>query len=219
MDFYNRFLTHPGTVDIPTVTPELYIDKSKLICKSNYSNGLFSKDHIAKGNFVCYMNSYYSCMCNDAMVDLSDLISTKTHNNFYDALRQIKQKYFDENVAKTKVNIVSSASKSGSACYVALKDILPEEELYRVYGFPVWYIEFIIFVTCNNIKGYHKFLSEINERDIESPDYIRKIKILQDVVSNHLDDDRPFLDSIISREYNEKLELPEAPLLGDCNLF
>jgi len=125
--------------------------------------GLFAEDDIPRNALIVRSGATVadpSVYMNDPMFRMELIRKAQTHDQMHEALRQLEAEYYDEDLAEQKINVVVGHIGLGETGYITIKPVSKGEELFRVYGFPPWLFEIWEHLTTENIRGYHRILTE-----------------------------------------------------------
>jgi hypothetical protein len=163
-----------------------YVSESKLdstfVPGRHY--GLFASKDI-KANSILFSLSnkeHLTTKMNDCMIDLTGVIAAKNNIEFYNAVIEMSNKYYDYEKAKDKVNTVF-CNIFGTPQITTIKDIKKDEEFLRIYGLPTWTVELLPFVNKNNVLGYYKFVEFLNNNTSYAPQKTTDLKVLSNIKS------------------------------------
>lgn len=165
--------------------PKLEIKESTIDSMLKERNkGLFTKNALTENTPIMIMNITKPCMMNDAMVDLTEILSAKNNVQMYDAWKHLHANYHNIEKAKDKINVRMVKYNNDKFVYVTMKDVAAGEELLRSYGFTTWCFELFDIFSDHNIIGFAKFINELNGTIVGDP-FQQQIETLNDIFTRY----------------------------------
>lgn len=156
--------SHTSEKLVPIIDIELEIKKSTLPSYfiEDKDNGVFTKKFIPHNSIIydiAGMDKSYLFM-NDVMINLSEIASARNNKQMYHAWKNLESRYYDYKKVKELVNVKMTEDITGKTYYISIKDIEPDTELLRIYGFPTWFGEAFELYTNKNVFGFIKYVNE-----------------------------------------------------------
>ena len=168
--------------------------------------GLFTKTALPKGTVVMQISPDNESKLNDAMVDLTALIKSKTAKEMYAAWIDLQKNYYDMEKAEKLVNVRMVLDGAENCFYQTIQDIPANTELLRVYGFTTWILELLELLTERNLAGYAQFIFDLQRTEVNDP-YSDKIKGIAKIlrnsyVKNYLDNNKNVNFEAYAKDHN-----------------
>ena len=147
-----------------------FVAKSSILSDlpEHFNKGLFTSTSIPYGTVIMNYDSPFRHMINDPKANMTEILSAKTDNEFYNSVQNFKRRYSSSLIIPN----LSTTVLCGIKCLVSVRPIKADEELTRSYGIKPWMSELIRIVEPETSKGYLRVLEE--ELDEEESDYIRE---------------------------------------------
>ena len=115
-------------------------------------------------------------------MNLDNILVSETNEKTYYAWKSLWETYYEINKIQEIIN-VCMVRYGNELFYVAIKDILADAELFRVYGFSTWPLELLDTITSRNVLGYGKFIHELLPTIINDPNEKKIQCIYQTIIS------------------------------------
>lgn len=209
-----------ATPDDGVIAAGLELEERPSSLPSRFLNGkhmgLFTKKQIPSGTIISAVVRDASKL-NDAVINLEDIIGARTSVEMYQAWIKLKDSYYDLEKIKRLVNVRMVMDASGRMFYETIRDVSPDEELLRIYGFTTWFFEILDVYTNKTIMGFIRFVDEFL-KDLEGDPFKERVIYLHKALNQYKSlykYEGKSINDLSLEEYDEMMVNENVEYLGD----